>query len=115
LAAAAAGTLGDVAPVWRPGAAACVVMAAEGYPGPPRTGVPIDVPVDLGPDVLVFHAGTRFDVDGQLVSAGGRVLGVTGLGADLATAVDRAYGAVDAIHFPGAHVRRDIGARRRRW
>ncbi len=113
-AAAAAGTLRDVTPAWRASAAACVVMAAEGYPGPPRVGVPITVPDDLGSDVLVFHAGTRRDA-GRLVSAGGRVLGVTGLGADLATAVDRAYGAVDAIRFPGAHVRRDIGARRRRW
>ncbi len=114
-AAAATGRLHDVTPLWRPGAAACVVMAAEGYPGSPRTGVPIEVPDDLGPDVLVFHAGTRVDAERGLVSAGGRVLGVTGLGADLTTAVARAYEAVDAIRFPGAHVRRDIGARRRRW
>jgi len=96
---------------WRDGAAACVVMAAPGYPGEPRTGTPIDVPVDLGDDVVVFHAGTRRDADGRLVSAGGRVLNVVGFGADRAAAVRRAYAAVAAIEFPGAHVRSDIGAR----
>jgi phosphoribosylamine--glycine ligase len=112
---AATGTLASVEPSWRPGATACVVMAAEGYPGTPRTGVPIDLPEDLGADVTVFHAGTARDGAGRLVSAGGRVLGVTAFGADLSAATAAAYAAVDRIGFPGAHVRRDIGARRRRW
>ncbi|MFO8151001.1 MAG: phosphoribosylamine--glycine ligase [Trueperaceae bacterium] len=112
---AARGRLGDVRPVWRPGACACVVMAAEGYPGPPKTGVVIDLPSDLGRDVVVFHAGTARDADGRLVSAGGRVLGVTAVGRDAVAAVEHAYEAVDRIVFPGAHVRRDIGRRARRW
>jgi phosphoribosylamine---glycine ligase len=112
---AAHGRLEDVRPAWRPGACACVVMAAEGYPGTPRTGVAIDLPTDLGPDVVVFHAGTARDADGRLVSAGGRVLGVTAVGRDADVAVATAYEAVDRIAFPGAHVRRDIGRRARRW
>lgn len=112
---AARGRLPGVRPAWRPGACACVVMAAEGYPGPPKTGVAIDLPTDLGDDVVVFHAGTARDADGRLLSAGGRVLGVTAVGRDVGAAVERAYEAVDRIGFPGAHVRRDIGRRPRRW
>lgn len=95
---------------WRPGAAACVVMAAAGYPGTARTGTPVHVPRDLGGEVLVFHAGTRREGSG-CVSAGGRVLNVVGLGANRAVAVARAYEAVARIDFAGAHYRRDIGAR----
>ena len=62
-------------------------------------------------DVVVFHAGTARQ-DGQLVTAGGRVLGVTALGVSVAQARERAYAAVDAIELPGKQVRRDIGARR---
>ncbi|MDF1522663.1 MAG: phosphoribosylamine--glycine ligase [Trueperaceae bacterium] len=112
---AATGTLASVELAWRPGATACVVMAAEGYPGVPRTGVPIDLPEDLGAGVTVFHAGTARDASGRLLSAGGRVLGVTAYAADLAAATTAAYAAVDRIGFPGVHVRRDVGARRRRW
>ena len=110
LSAAAVGRLDGMTLRWRPGAAACVVMAAAGYPGTPRTGTPVHVPSDLGDDVLVFHAGTRRAGSG-CVSAGGRVLNVVGLGADRAAAVARAYEAVDRIGFAGAHYRRDIGAR----
>jgi phosphoribosylamine--glycine ligase len=59
----------------------------------------------------VFHAGTRRDAEGRLVTAGGRVLGVTAYGADLAGARARAYGAIDRIKFDGLHYRRDIGLR----
>ncbi len=107
---AARGTLGTRALRWRAGACACVVMAAPGYPGSPRTGTPLDVPDDLGADVQVFHAGTRLEGE-RLVSAGGRVLNVVGLGNDMAQAVARAYGAVERIGFDGAHYRRDIGSR----
>jgi phosphoribosylamine---glycine ligase len=112
---AAHGRLSGVRPVWRSGACACVVMAAEGYPGTVKTGVAIGLPADLGPDVVVFHAGTARDAAGRLVSAGGRVLGVTAVGHDAEAAVAGAYEAVDRIAFPGAHVRRDIGRRARRW
>ena len=97
---------------WRAGASACVVMAAPGYPGVPRTGTPLALPDDLGPDVVVFHAGTAL-ADGHLVSAGGRVLNVVALGADRDEAVARAYQALARIGFEGAHYRRDIGARLR--
>lgn len=113
--AAATGGLANVVPVWSDEACACVVMAAEGYPGTPHSGVLIDVPDDLGPDVTVFHAGTARDRHGRLVSAGGRVLGVTAVAGDVATAAATAYAAVARIAFPGAHVRRDVGRRRRRW
>jgi phosphoribosylamine---glycine ligase len=100
---------------WRPGPSACVVMAAAGYPGTPTTGVPIGLPEDLGADVMVFHAGTQRDADGLLRSAGGRVLAVTAVAADAERARADAYAAVARIDFPGAQVRRDIGARRGRW
>jgi phosphoribosylamine---glycine ligase len=112
LASAASGGLAGVRPAWREGACACVVVAAQGYPGTPRLGVAIDLPADLGDDITVFHAGTARDAAGRLVSAGGRVLGVTAVGGDVREAVDRAYLAVDRIGFVGGHVRRDIGRRR---
>lgn len=102
------GRLDTVQLAWHPGAAVCVVLAAEGYPGTYRKG---DVITGLGnvpSDVIVFHAGTARR-DGELVTAGGRVLGVTARGADLAEAIDRAYEAVGQIHFSGVHYRRDIG------
>jgi phosphoribosylamine--glycine ligase len=110
LAAAAAGALPVGTPRARPGVAACVVLAAPGYPESPRlggviTGLP--APAD---DLRIFHAGTRRDGD-RLVTAGGRVLGVTATGADLGAARARAYGAIDKIHFDGMHFRRDIGQR----
>lgn len=115
LAGAAAGRLPAEAPRWRPGASACVVVAAPGYPEDPRLGGRIDIPGDLGEGVQVFHAGTSRAPDGSLRASAGRVLGVTAVGHDLAAAVDAAYAAVDRIHLPGAHVRRDIGRRRRGW
>ena len=59
-------------------------------------------------DVQVFHAGTKSDAQGKAITSGGRVLGVTALGADLSAARDRAYEAADVIRFEGAHYRRDI-------
>jgi len=95
-------------------AAVCVVVTAPGYPGSYPTGAPIeglDAAAAL-PDVIVFHAGTKRS-DGKVVTAGGRVLGVTATGADLAAARAAAYRAVAAIRFEGAHHRTDIGARSR--
>ncbi len=110
LAAATRGELGERSLRWRDGAAACVVLAAPGYPEAPETGTPIYLPGDLGEGVIVFQAGTRREGE-RLVSAGGRVLNVVGLGADRREAVARAYSAVSTIGFRGAHYRRDIGAR----
>ncbi len=94
-------------------AAVCVVMASGGYPGKYETGRPIrglDAAARMS-DVVVFHAGTRRTEQG-IVTAGGRVLGVTGLGDDLPAAIAAAYRGVEAISFDGAHYRRDIGRRK---
>jgi phosphoribosylamine--glycine ligase len=88
-------------------------MAAEGYPGSPRTGDPIhglDAAAALD-NVVVFHAGTR-RTHGGIVTAGGRVLSVSGTGASIEQARARAYDGVGAISWPGAQYRRDIAASR---
>ena len=106
------GTLTDALVQVRPEAAATVVLAAGGYPGPYTKGTPIaglDEAAQL-PDCLVFHAGTALK-DGRVVTSGGRVLAVTALGADLKTAVGRAYEAVAKIRFEGAQHRTDIAHR----
>ena len=93
--------------------AVCVVLAAEGYPAKPRTGTVIrgvDKAEALGDDITVFHAGTTMRGD-DLVSAGGRVLGVTARGDTITDAVKRAYKAVDAIDWPEGFCRRDIAWR----
>jgi phosphoribosylamine---glycine ligase len=94
---------------WDTRAAVTVVMASGGYPGKYETGKPIDglkACEDLA-DVHIFHAGTRAE-NGKVVTAGGRVLAVTALGATQAQARERAYEAVSRIHFEGCHYRRDI-------
>jgi phosphoribosylamine--glycine ligase len=85
-------------------------MASAGYPGRYETGWPIAGAGEAAAlaDVNVFHAGTA-RADGALVTAGGRVLGVQALGADVAAAIRTAYAAVERIRFEGAHYRRDIG------
>jgi phosphoribosylamine---glycine ligase len=108
LAGAARGALPPGAPRWREGAAVCVVLASAGYPGKARKG---DVIEGIPADELVFHAGTRTDAEGRLVTAGGRVLGVTALGKTFEEARARAYTTVEAIRFDGKHFRRDIGMR----
>jgi phosphoribosylamine--glycine ligase len=112
LAAAVAGTLADHRPIARAGAALTVVMASEGYPGSYPKGREITgiAAAEEAPDTLVFHAGTRA-ADGRILTSGGRVLGVTGLGPTLAVAQARAYAACERIHFAGAYYRRDIGAK----
>jgi phosphoribosylamine--glycine ligase len=113
LVAAAKGGLDRLAPpVWRSGTAICVVLAAPGYPGAPTTGAVIQgAEADFGPDVTIFHAGTTRRPDGALIASGGRVLNVCARGRDLAAARALAYGAVEAIDFPGGFCRRDIGWR----
>ena len=92
----------------------CVIMASGGYPGPYKKGLPIKgAEDDFGPDVYVFHAGTRRRGE-EILTAGGRVLGVTALGASLAEARAKAYSAVSRIEFEGAHYRTDIGRRGRK-
>jgi len=88
------------------------VMASAGYPGPYEKGKVIHglAAVAKRPDVVVFHAGTK-KTEGVLVTSGGRVLGVTGLGATIKEAIDTTYAAVDVIAFEGAHYRKDIGWR----
>jgi phosphoribosylamine---glycine ligase len=113
LTAAATGRLGDLDRLrWRDDAAVTVVVAAHGYPASPRTGDAVTgVEEADGLDgVHVLHAGTALDVDGALVSAGGRVLSVVGTGPDLAAARDAAYAGVAAIHLDGSHHRSDIAA-----
>jgi phosphoribosylamine---glycine ligase len=97
---------------WREGAAVTTVVAAGGYPGSYRSGDEIEIPdsVSRAADVLVFHAGTRRD-DDRLVTSGGRVLAVTGLGRSVADAAERSRNAAEAIRFEGAYFRRDIAWR----
>ncbi|MBY6365273.1 phosphoribosylamine--glycine ligase [Rhodococcoides corynebacterioides] len=104
--ATATGTLDALPPLqWKDGSAVTVVVAAENYPGRPRTG---DVITGAdGPGVL--HAGTARNADGALVSAGGRVLGVVGVGDDLAAARADAYDVLSRVSLPGSHFRSDIG------
>lgn len=93
---------------WKEECACCVVMASGGYPQAYSTGHVITVG-ETG-DAFVYHAGTKL-ADGEIVTAGGRVLGVTATGASLQQAIDQAYAAVDNITFDGAFCRRDIGHR----
>lgn len=92
---------------WSDQAAVCVVAASEGYPGSYKKGLPIEG-VDQVQHALVFHAGTALSEDGRLVTNGGRVLGVTGLGATIAEARGQAYAELDRIRFDGKHYRADI-------
>jgi phosphoribosylamine--glycine ligase len=96
----------------RSGAAVTTALASEGYPGDYPTGREIRIPASVSddPNVLVFHAGTA-EEGGRLVTAGGRVLALTGLGATLAEAAARSRAAADAVVFEGKHFRRDIGWR----
>ncbi len=106
--------LADARATWDDRAAACVVLASAGYPGRPETGIPIEGVEEASrlPDVMVFHAGTRLAPDGRtLLTDGGRVLGVTALGATIGEAVSSAYRAADRIRFRGMQMRRDIGYR----
>jgi len=109
--AAAIGKLDEVPPMaWQSGYAVTVVIAAQGYPGTPRSGDIIEG-LDAAADrsgVEIFHAGTTVTDDGAIASSGGRVLSVTAHGETLATAREHAYAAVDLIRLDGSHFRRDI-------
>jgi len=103
------GRLDEVSLEWNPRPAVCVVMASGGYPGGYEKGKKITGLTEAAQleDVVVFHAGTA-EKDGDIITAGGRVLGVTALGDSIADAKARAYGAVDKINFEAAYCRRDI-------
>jgi phosphoribosylamine--glycine ligase len=108
---AADGAMHTASLQWRREAVACVVLAAAGYPGNPRKGdeiTGVDDALALS-GVTVYHAGTRRDDDGRLVTSGGRVLSVCGRGATLTEALDAAYSGVALIHFDGMWYRSDIG------
>lgn len=112
LLAATRGELADFDLGWERLSSVVVVMAARGYPAAPETGTEIrglEAAAQV-PDATVFHAGTARDGAGRLVAAGGRVLGVGGVGASLALAREAAYRAVDRVDWPGGFCRRDIGA-----
>jgi phosphoribosylamine--glycine ligase len=110
--ASVSGTLGKMELKWSPQASVCVVMASGGYPGSYPKGKPILGLAEAAklPDTKVFHAGTVLK-DGQILTNGGRVLGVTALGKDLKAAQAAAYAVVEKIQFDGAQFRRDIAAK----
>jgi len=111
LLAAATGHLADLEDLrWRDGAAVTVVVAAENYPGTPVTGRVIDGldEADEVDDAYVLHAGTAYGENGVVLSTGGRVLSVVGVGVTLTEAREQAYAAVDRIALEGSHVRSDI-------
>jgi phosphoribosylamine--glycine ligase len=106
------GTLDQTKMRWAPGAAACVVASSAGYPGSYKTGIPITGLTAAAriPTVEVFHSGSAA-AGGQLLTSGGRVLGVTAAGSTLEEALARAYQAMAEIHFEGMYFRHDIGHR----
>lgn len=105
------GTVASVTPEWDTRPAVCIVLASGGYPGPIEKGKEITgiEEASKDPDVVVFHAGT-VSKEGKVVTNGGRVLGVTALGATLEEARAKAYAAAERISFEGKQLRRDIGA-----
>lgn len=104
--------LADITVEWKPDPAVCIVISSGGYPGAYRKGDVITGIAEANEleGVHVFHAGTAFR-DDQIVTSGGRVLGVTAIGSDIAAARDRAYEAAGRIHFDGMHYRKDIASR----
>jgi phosphoribosylamine--glycine ligase len=114
LMAAARGSLSARKVKWSPEPATCVVLASGGYPGPFAIGKKIHGLEQIAEagiaGAVVFHAGTQQQGD-QVVTSGGRVLGVTATGSSLQASIDNAYAAVRRIHFDGMHYRKDIGAR----
>jgi phosphoribosylamine--glycine ligase len=110
LEAAARGSLKRVTVEWNPGYAACIILASQGYPGSYEKGKVITgiAEAENIPGVVVFHAGTK-KIDEVLQTSGGRVLGVSAVGATLEEALTTAYQAIEEIHFEGKYFRKDIG------
>lgn len=110
------GRLHEIPVQWKPGAAACVVLASGGYPaayqkGKPISGLAADGQLPGQPEITVYHAGTAHGADGGFVTNGGRVLGVTATALTLPEALEKAYAAADKISFENLHRRSDIGQR----
>jgi len=106
------GQLAAIGARWSPNPSVCVVISSRGYPGKSETGKAITgvEAAEAHGGVKIFHSGTAFR-DRQLLTAGGRVLGVTAIAEDLPSAIEQAYAAVSKVHFEGMHYRRDIGAK----
>jgi len=104
------GTLSDTEVRFSDGAACCVIMASDGYPQKYEKGYEISLPSPMPADVQIYVAGARL-AGGELLTSGGRVLGVTAVASDLRSAVSKAYGAVGNVVFENAFYRRDIGQR----
>ncbi len=106
--------LGSMGINWSSESSACVVLAAKGYPAKPETGAIIEGldRARLHEHVSIFHAATTRGANGEWLTAGGRVLGVTAIGETLDVALSRCYAAASEIHWPGMHYRRDIGRTR---
>jgi phosphoribosylamine--glycine ligase len=106
------GKLAEIDIKWQPRSSVCVVLSSKGYPGQYEKGKVITGfdKAKNEKDVFVFHAGTAFD-NGNVITSGGRVLGVTALGDDIREAKERAYKAIENIHFDGMHYRKDIADR----
>ncbi|THF78788.1 phosphoribosylamine--glycine ligase [Cohnella fermenti] len=104
------GRLHDIDISWSDEAAVCVILASGGYPGSYAKGLPISGLDEAAADALVFHAGTA-EKDGEIVTSGGRVLGIVGRGADIAAARANAYAAADRVQFEGKMNRTDIAAK----
>ena len=106
------GTLDQCELEWKKESSVCVVMAAEGYPGSYKKGQPILglENVNALPGIVVFHAGTK-EKNGEVLTHGGRVLGVTAIGADTPKAITRVYEAVNEIQWQGVQFRKDIGSK----
>jgi phosphoribosylamine--glycine ligase/phosphoribosylformylglycinamidine cyclo-ligase len=96
---------------WKPGSAACIVLASKGYPETPEIGKPVAWAGELPEGSICFHAGTKADGNGRLLTGGGRVFGVTAWAGTLVEAVESAYEAVRCIQFEGVQYRNDIAAR----
>ena len=103
-------TLGQLTVEWRHASAACVILASGGYPGHYEKGKAISLPKSLPGNVTIYHAGDRL-ADGNLVTSGGRVLGVTATGPTLRQALADAYAAAETVDFDGKYLRHDIGRR----
>ena len=103
------GTLDQVDIRWKEGAACCIVLASGGYPVQYQSGYPISGLEEAGKLATVFHAGTKGDGNGRILTAGGRVLGVTAVGGSLEEAIETAYAACKPIAFQDMHFRTDIG------
>jgi phosphoribosylamine---glycine ligase len=104
------GRLDELSVEWSEQSAVCVVMTAPGYPGSYSTGEEISGTLHTDANTIIFHAGTK-EQDGKTVTAGGRVLGVTAIGENIASSQQKAYSMVKQIAFPNAHYREDIGYR----